>query len=141
MENLNESDRIRGLKFMIMSLKVQINGLKFVMNRDYLILINIRLYKEVISKFISPSVSQYVIVALARAGIVQASKYLLELIITRREFHRKQDENREKMKEIDLQKKLAVMQQSTDAQLDDKVSGKIDKTVLGTVMEILSSEL
>ena len=52
-ENLNESDRIRGSKFMIMSLKAQINGLKFVMNRDYLILINIRLYKEVISKFIS----------------------------------------------------------------------------------------
>ena len=104
-ENLNESDRIRGSKFMIMSLKAQINGLKFVMNRDYLILINIRLYKEVISKFISPSVSQYVIVALTRAGIVQSSKYLLELIITRREFHRKQNENREKMKEADLQKK------------------------------------
>ena len=32
-ENLNESDRIRGSKFMIMSLKAQINGLKFVMNR------------------------------------------------------------------------------------------------------------
>ena len=95
-ENLNESDRIRGSKFMIMSLKAQINALKFVMNRDYLILINIRLYKEVISKFISPSVSQYVIVALARAGIVQSSKYLLALIITRREFHRKQNENREK---------------------------------------------
>ena len=140
-ENLNESDRIRGSKFMIMSLKAQINGLKFVMNRDYLILINIRLYKEVISKFISPSVSQYVIVALTRAGIVQSSKYLLELIITRREFHRKQNENREKMKEADLQKKLREMQKSTDAQLDERVAGKIDKTVPGTVMAILSTEL
>ena len=103
-ENLNESDRIRGSKFMIMSLKAQINSLKFVMNRDYLIFINITLYKEVISKFISPSVSQYVIVALTRAGIVQSSKYLLEQIITKREFFHKQHENREKMKATDPQK-------------------------------------
>ena len=111
------------------------------MNRDYLIFINITLYKKVISKFISPSVSQYVIVALTRAGIVQSSKYLLEQIITKREFFRKQHENREKMKETDLQNKLTEMQKSTDEQLDDKVAGKIDKTVPRTVMAILSTEL
>ena len=33
------------------------------------------------------------------------------------------------------------MQQSTDAQLDDRVAGKNDKTVPGTVMAILSTEL
>ena len=71
---------------MVMSLNAQINSLKMVMNRDYLIWINITLYKEVISMFISLSVSQYVIVALVRAGIVQASKYLLEQIISKREF-------------------------------------------------------
>ena len=96
------------------------------MNSDYLIFINITLYKEVISKFISPSVSQYVIVALTRAGIVQSSlfKYLLELIITKREFLRKQNENREKMKETDQKKRLIEMQKSTDEQLDDRVAGK-----------------
>ena len=76
--NLNESDRKHASKYMVMSLNAQINSLKMVINRDYLIWINITLYKEVISMFISPSVSQYVIVALVRAGIVQASKYLLE---------------------------------------------------------------
>ena len=39
------------------------------MNRDYLIFINVTLYKEVIAKFISPAVSQFVLVAFARAGI------------------------------------------------------------------------
>ena len=33
------------------------------------------------------------------------------------------------------------MQKSTDAQLDERVAGKIDKTVPGTVMAILSTEL
>ena len=45
------------------------------------------------------------------------------------------------MKEADLQKKLIEMQKSTDAQLDERVAGKIDKTVPGTVMAILSTEL
>ena len=76
-----------------------------------------------------------------RAGIVQSSKYLLEQIITKREFFRKQNENREKMREADLQKKLIDMQKSTDEQLDEKVTGKIDTTVPRTVMAILSSEL
>ena len=66
------------------------------MNREYLILINITLYKKVRDKFISPSVLQYVLVALTRAGIVQPSKYLIELIITKREFLRKQTTSRKK---------------------------------------------
>ena len=86
---------------------------------------------------LSGSVSQYVIVALMRAGIVKSSKYLLEQIIIKRAFLRKQNENREKMKETDLQKKLIGMQKSTDEQLDDRVAGKIDKTVPRTVMAIL----
>ena len=107
-----------------MSLKAQINGLKLVMNKEYLIFINITLYKEVIAKFISPSVSQFMLVALTRMEIVQSSKYLLELNITKREFLCKQNENREKMKETDLQRKLIEMQKSTDEQLDDRVAGK-----------------
>ena len=65
----------------------------------------------------------------------------MELIITTREFPRKQNENREKMRGQELQRKLIEMQTSTGEQLDEKVAGKIDKTVLGTVMAILSSEL
>ena len=59
---------------MVQSLKAQINSLKIVMNEAYLKFVNVTLYKEVISKHISPSVSQFVIVALARAGMVVISK-------------------------------------------------------------------
>ena len=48
--------------------------------------ITVTLYKEVIAKFISPAVSQYVIVVLARAEIVHTSKVLLEINIARRQF-------------------------------------------------------
>ena len=56
-----------------MSLKAQMNILRVVMNKAYLTFINVTLYKEVISKFISRAVLSYVIVALARAGIVHSS--------------------------------------------------------------------
>ena len=49
--------------FLVMSLKAQINALKLMMNKDYLIFMNITLYNEVIKKFISPQCSQYVLVA------------------------------------------------------------------------------
>ena len=64
-----------GSKYMIVSLKLQINSLKLVMNKAFLIFMNVALYKEVISKFISPSVLQYVLVAVARAGMVHSNKY------------------------------------------------------------------
>ena len=69
-----------------MSLQVRINSLKPVMNKAYLTFINVTLYKEVIAKFISPAVSQFGIVALAKAGIVHSSQLLLEIIIARREL-------------------------------------------------------
>ena len=87
---------------MVQSLKSQINSLKIVMNRDYLKLINITLYQEVIAKNISPAVSQSVIVALARAGMVFISKGPLEIIISWRELIKKQKENSPKQKELDL---------------------------------------
>ena len=92
-EELNLNDRKTSSKLMVQSLKSQINSLKIVMNDSYLKFVNITLYKEVISKYISPSVSQFVLVALARAGMVFLSKNLLELMISRREFVRKQKEN------------------------------------------------
>ena len=60
------------------------------MYRDYLKLINITLHQEVIAKNISPAVSWFVIVALARAGMVFISKELLEMIISQREHIKKQ---------------------------------------------------
>ena len=99
---------------MVQSLKSQINSLKIIMNRDYLKLINVTLYQEVIAKNISPAVPQFVLVALASAGMVFISKGLLEIIISRREHIKKQKENSARQKELDLQTKLMVMQQSTD---------------------------
>ena len=60
---LTESDREKGSMFLVMSLKAQINALKLMMNKDYLIFMNITLYNEVIKKFISPQCSQYVLIA------------------------------------------------------------------------------
>ena len=73
-EELNLNDRKTASKYMVQSLKAQINSLKIVMNDAYLKFVNVTLYKEVISKNISPSVSQFVLVALARAGMVVISK-------------------------------------------------------------------
>ena len=126
---------------MVMSVKAQINGLKLIMNKAYLTFMNVTLYKEVISKHVSHSASQYVLVALTRAGKVHTNKYLWELIITRRKFIRRQRLNAEKMKENDLQAKLVQMQKSTDTQLDDKVNEKVDQTVPRAVREILNEDL
>ena len=140
-EELNLNDRKTASKYMVQSLKAQINSLKIVMNDAYLKFVNVTLYKEVISKNISPSVSQFVLVALARAGMVVISKHLLEILISRRELVKKQKENSAKQKALDLDQKLKVMQESTDKQLDDKISGKIDQNVSKTVRTILSTDL
>ena len=126
---------------MVMSIKAQINGLKLIMNKAYITFMNVTIYKEVISKHISHSASQYVLVALTRAGMVHTNKYLWELIVTRREFVRKQRLNAEKQKEVDLQTKLTQMQKSTSTQLDDKVNDKVDQTVPRAVREILTENL
>ena len=99
------------------------------------------LYKEVISKHISHSASQYVLVALTRAGMVHTNKFLLELIFTRKDFLRRQKINAEKQKESDLDKRLRQMQKSTDTQLDEKVNDKVDQTVHRAVREILTEDL
>ena len=63
------------------------------------------------------------------------------MIVTRREFVRRQRLNAEKQKETDLQAKLTQMQKSTSAQLDDKVNDKVNQTVPKTVREILTENL
>ena len=95
-EELNSNDKKMGSKYMLQSVKAQINSLKVVMNDEYLKLVNITLYKEVVAKNISPSVSQFVLVALARAGMIVISKHLLEMIITKREYKERTLKNRKK---------------------------------------------
>ena len=84
MINLTEGDREKGSRYIVMSLKAQINALKIMMNRDYLIFMNITLYNEVIKKFISPQCSQYVLVALTRGRMVHTHKLLWEFLISKR---------------------------------------------------------
>ena len=62
------------------------------------------------------------------------------MIITRREFIRRQRLNAEKQKENDLQARLIQMQKSTNTQLDDKVNDKVDQTVSRAVREILNKD-
>ena len=72
MEERTKQDRIRGSLYMVKSLKAQINALMISMNNDYLTLLNITLFEEVIYKFLDPTSSQFVVVALVRAGMVLA---------------------------------------------------------------------
>ena len=111
------------------------------MDKAYLIFMNVTMFTEVISKHISHSVSQYVLVALTRAGMVHTNKYLLELIFTRKDFLRRQRIHADKQREDELQKRLKQMQKSTDTQLDDKVNNKVDQTVHRAVREILNEDL
>ena len=72
MTRLTNEDRERGSILMLKSLKAQINALKLMMNKDYLVFMNITLFNELMKKAISPQCSQYVIVALTRGGMVHA---------------------------------------------------------------------
>ena len=51
------------------------------MNNDYLTLMNITLFEEVIYKSLDPTSSQFVVVALVRAGMVYPNKFLRESLI------------------------------------------------------------
>ena len=53
MKEQTQKDRIRGSLFMVKSLKAQINALMISMNQEYLTLMNITLFEEVIYKFLS----------------------------------------------------------------------------------------
>ena len=67
-DELKTSEKRIGNKVQGVSLKAQMNSLKLVMNKTYLTFISVTLYERVISTFMSPAVSQHVVVALARAG-------------------------------------------------------------------------
>ena len=81
MEERTNKDRIKGSLFMMKSLKAQINSLIISMHNDNLTFMNITLFEEVIYKFIDPTSSQFVVVALVRAGMVYGNKFLWESLI------------------------------------------------------------
>ena len=58
MKEETQKDRIRGSLFMVKSLKAQINALMISMNHEYLTLMNITLFAEVIYKFLDSTSSQ-----------------------------------------------------------------------------------
>ena len=66
---------------MVKSLKAQINALMISMNHDYLTFMNITLFEEVIYKYRDPTSSQFVVIALVRAGMVYGNKFLWESLI------------------------------------------------------------
>ena len=67
----------------VKSLKAQINALKLMMNKDYLVFMNITLFNELTQKAISPQCSQFVIVALTRGGMVHV---LWEFLLYKKEW-------------------------------------------------------
>ena len=99
MEERTKQDRIRGSAYMMKSLKAQINALMISMNNDYLTLMNITLFEEVIYKFLDPTSSQFVVVALVRAGMVYANKFLWESLIFKKLWAIAQEANWNKQKQ------------------------------------------
>ena len=110
LEERKKQDRIRGSLYMVKSLKAQINALMISMNNDYLTLMNITLFEEVIYKFLDPTSSQFVVVALVRAGMVYGNKFLWESLIFKKLWAIAQEANWNKQKQNQEKQKLEQMQ-------------------------------
>ena len=141
LEERTKQDRIKGSLFLVKSLKAQINALMISMNNEYLKLMNITLFEEVIYKFLDPTSSQFVVVALVRAGMVYANKFLWESLIFKKLWAIAQEANWMKQKQNQEKRKLEQMQKPTSVQLDEKVeelvTEKMDSTVPKEVRNIL----
>ena len=111
--------------------------MKLIMNKDYLLVMNITLFNELIRKSISPQCSQFVIVAFTRGGMVHANKLLWEFLIYKKEWLRNKEENIIKQKEQAAMEKLKKLQKPTSVQIDERVDARIvskmDSTVTDTV--------
>ena len=145
MEEKTMKDRMEGSKMIVKSLVAQINALLISMNHDYLTLMNITMFDEVIYKYINPTSSQFVVVSLVRAGMVYGNKYLWELLIFKKLWSISQEENWKKQKESNEKRKLEQLQKPTEVQLDerieDKVNAKIESAVPNEVRTILARSL
>ena len=78
MDEKTKKDRVEGSLMILKSMKAQIGALLIPMNQDYLTLMNITIFDEVIYKYMDPTSSQFVVVALVRAGMVYGNKFLWE---------------------------------------------------------------
>ena len=74
MEEKTKKDRIEGSLMILKSMKAQIGALLISINQDYLNLINIKIFDEVIYKYMDPSSYQFAVIALVRAGMVYGKK-------------------------------------------------------------------
>ena len=92
-----------------------------------------------------PTSSQFVVVALVRAGMVYGNKFLWELLIFKKLRVSAQEQNWTKQKVNNEKRKLAKMQKPTEVQLNEaiskKVSAEIESTVPDEVRTILAKTL
>ena len=84
---------------MVKLFKAQISSLMISMNHDYLTLMNITLFEEVIYKYLDPTSSQFVVIALVRAGMVYGNKFLWESLIFKKLWTISQEANWIKQKQ------------------------------------------
>ena len=102
---------------------------------------NITLFEEVIYKFLDPTSSQFVVIALVRAGMVYRNKFLWESLIFKKLWSISQEANWNKQKQTSEKRKLEQMQKPTSVQLDEKVeelmNEKMDSTIPNEVRNIL----
>ena len=92
---------------MVKSLKAQTTALMISMNHESLTLMNIALFEEVIYKFLDPTSSQFVVVALVRAGMVYVNKFLWESLIFKKLWAIAQEENWNKQNAIRRRENLS----------------------------------
>jgi hypothetical protein len=135
MEEKTKKDRTEGSIMILKSLKAQVGALLILMNQDYLTLMNVTLFNEfeVIYKFMDLSSSQFVVVALVRAGMVYGNKFLWELLIFKKLWFSAQEQNWTKQKVINEKRKLVNMQKPTEVQLDETISEKVSAEIGSTV--------
>ena len=68
MRKNTHKDRIEGSKMIAKVLKAQISALLISMNQEYLTLMNITIFNEVVYRFMDPTTSQFVFFSLVKAG-------------------------------------------------------------------------
>ena len=124
-----KKDRIEGSKMILKSMKAQIGALLISMNQNYLTLMNIALFNEVIYKFKDLTSSQFVVVALVRAGMVYGNKFLWELLIFKKLWFSAQEQNWTKQKVTNEKRKLVKMQKPTKVQLEETISEKLSAEI------------
>ena len=84
----------------------EISVLLISMNHEYLTLMNITIFDEVSYKLMDPTSSQFVVVALVRAGMVYGNKFLWELLVFKKLWSISQEQNWRKQELSNDKRKL-----------------------------------